>query len=224
MPFTLRLRSTLGRNRAAEGDDVLEAKRALSMLGLYEPPKHGMTPYPDDRLFEGLRAFQEAEGLKPDGVAKPGGPTEQNMNKYLEGLTRGTNLLDVGGAGGADRAEGKVHLAAAPAVPIAGLAIPPLIGLWQWWQSLSDEQRQGLLLREGSGRQPGDDEEENKEKCYQRWEDENARCPKWGPKWKNGCEVRAADRRGMCHKYGFPLPYSPAEWSKADMEVWRRPD
>ncbi len=38
-----------------------------------------MTPYPDTRMFDGLKAFQKENGLKIDGMMKPGGPTENTL-------------------------------------------------------------------------------------------------------------------------------------------------
>jgi hypothetical protein len=64
---------------AADLTDTLNAKRALLWLGYFEPPAYGLTPYPDKPLFDGIRRFQKAHDLKPDGVMKPGGATERAL-------------------------------------------------------------------------------------------------------------------------------------------------
>ncbi len=42
-----------------------------------------MTPYPDEPMFDGIKAYQKANRLRVDGVMKPGGETEQSMNKRV---------------------------------------------------------------------------------------------------------------------------------------------
>lgn len=60
-------------------EDVLKTKDALSALGHYQEPEGGSTPWPDTPMFEGLKTFQKDQGLKPDGLMKPGGPTEKAL-------------------------------------------------------------------------------------------------------------------------------------------------
>ncbi|MCW8915521.1 MAG: phage minor head protein [Magnetovibrio sp.] len=64
--------------------DVLEMKKTLNQLGLYEIPPHGLTQYPDEAFIEAIRKFQNGNGLQPDGVMKPEGPTYRTMVLRLE--------------------------------------------------------------------------------------------------------------------------------------------
>lgn len=80
-PF--RLRATLARDSAADPEDVRRTKSALAALGDYAPPDWGLDGFPDRGLFEGLTAFQKRSGLRPDGQANPGGPTETAMRSQL---------------------------------------------------------------------------------------------------------------------------------------------
>lgn len=73
---SIKLNSTLGRSYNVDPDDVLKMKQALNSLGYYEVPSYGMTPYPDEPLFEAIEAFQKTHGLSRDGIMKPDGETE----------------------------------------------------------------------------------------------------------------------------------------------------
>jgi hypothetical protein len=85
-PF--KLLSPLGRSYNVDLDDTLRTKKALNGLGYYAPPKHGMTRYPDERLFKGLESFQADNGLRKDAVMKPLGPTASKLGDAL-GRKRG---------------------------------------------------------------------------------------------------------------------------------------
>lgn len=67
----------------ADPDDVLSAKSAFRQLGYYETPSYGLTPYPDQELFDGIRTYQKDKGLTVDGYMLPQGETEQSVNKSL---------------------------------------------------------------------------------------------------------------------------------------------
>ena len=77
------LKSTLAANANANFYDTLKTKKALETLGYYDSPNHGLTSYPDTKLFEGIKAFQPDYGLKKDGIMKPGGETVQNSDIAL---------------------------------------------------------------------------------------------------------------------------------------------
>ena len=47
MPEALRLKQTVGRSGAVDPGDVLNIKKTLKRLGLYEIPDYGLTPYTD---------------------------------------------------------------------------------------------------------------------------------------------------------------------------------
>lgn len=80
-PFTLN--DHIMPNGAADEDDVLKTKSALRLTGDYKVPDWGLTNWPDQPMHDGLKAFQEREGLDPDGWMRPGGPTERTLNAAL---------------------------------------------------------------------------------------------------------------------------------------------
>ena len=79
----LPLREPIGTNSDVDPVDVVVTKRSLSRLGHFNEKKNGLTPFPDKALFEGLKTFQEEQGLAPDGIMKPDGPTAQKMGSLL---------------------------------------------------------------------------------------------------------------------------------------------
>ena len=89
----LNIGQTLSSAASAFGDDVLNVKKALGGLGFYKTPDFGRTPYPDSDLFDGLKSFQKSNGLKPDGMMKPDGPTETGLNKSLLNSGIGNKLF-----------------------------------------------------------------------------------------------------------------------------------
>jgi len=82
---TFRLKKPLGLAYTMDEDDVLKTKVALADLGHMKKPDHGLTPYPDETLIDAIRDFQRHQGLKSDGVVKPGGPTERRLGEVLSG-------------------------------------------------------------------------------------------------------------------------------------------
>ncbi len=77
---------TLGRvvsQTRARPADVLNVKRALNRMGFYDVPDYGMTPYADRTMFDGIRRFQRANGLRVDGLMQRGHATERAMNDAL---------------------------------------------------------------------------------------------------------------------------------------------
>jgi hypothetical protein len=69
------LAAPLSTTSASDPDDVLTAKRAFNRLGYYGVPSYGLTPYPDQPLFDGIRAYQKDSDLTVDGLMMPGGET-----------------------------------------------------------------------------------------------------------------------------------------------------
>lgn len=62
--------------------DIRRMKKALNRLGYYQPPHDtGITGQADRSVFEGLKAFQRAQGIMPTGRAVPGDETTQRLNK-----------------------------------------------------------------------------------------------------------------------------------------------
>ncbi|MCP5366046.1 MAG: peptidoglycan-binding protein [Hyphomicrobiales bacterium] len=94
MSLDFRLNNTLGRSHNTDPDDVLAAKAAFRGLGYYRTPRYGMTPYPDEPLFEGITAFQRDHDLAADGLMKPGGPTAKRLGRVLaKGVGTGANIV-----------------------------------------------------------------------------------------------------------------------------------
>lgn len=77
------VQDTLAENARARAMDVLLAKAFLAQLGLYDPPGWGLSVYPDRALFDAVHAFQRRQGLRDDGVMKPGGETQAELARTL---------------------------------------------------------------------------------------------------------------------------------------------
>ncbi|WP_417782854.1 peptidoglycan-binding domain-containing protein [Terasakiella pusilla] len=74
-------------------DDVLKTKSALNAVGRYEVPDFGITDVPDRGMIDGLKDFQANNGLKIDGIMKPGGPTETALGRTL--VNQGISASDL---------------------------------------------------------------------------------------------------------------------------------
>ncbi len=83
--FPFKLNGPVGPDFDHDLTDVQTAKSALIKTGHFKTPDYGLTPYPDQPLFEGIKSFQTTRGLKVDGVMKPGGETAQALAKELGG-------------------------------------------------------------------------------------------------------------------------------------------
>jgi hypothetical protein len=81
----MQLSRRVGRDIAVGEADTTAIKAGLQRLGFYEEPSYGMTPYPDDRMFEGIKALQTRLGLEATGTIRPGGPEEQALSATLSG-------------------------------------------------------------------------------------------------------------------------------------------
>jgi len=81
--MTFKLKSSVGADYNHDLDDVFKAKRTLKDLGHFETPDYGLTEYPDQPLFDGVKSFQKAHGLKTDGIMKSGGETERAIGKAI---------------------------------------------------------------------------------------------------------------------------------------------
>jgi peptidoglycan hydrolase-like protein with peptidoglycan-binding domain len=69
------LKRPIAENTGTDPDDVVILKRSLERLGYYRRPEWGLKGFVDDQMFEGLRKFQAANGLRVDGIAQPDGET-----------------------------------------------------------------------------------------------------------------------------------------------------
>ena len=83
----VKLSGRIDREASADEVDTIQTKRALRTLGYYSTPTYGITPYPDESMFDGIKSYQRANRLKTDGVMKPGGETERSMNQRLSSGT-----------------------------------------------------------------------------------------------------------------------------------------
>lgn len=84
MSSAFSLKSTLGRSYNVDLNDTLRTKKTLRSLGHYQTPSYGMTEYPDEQLFDGIKDFQKAHGLREDGVMKPEGETASRLGKVID--------------------------------------------------------------------------------------------------------------------------------------------
>lgn len=73
------LKQTLGSSYDTNPDDVWITKHNLQKAGFYQQPEHGMTEFPDNQLIDAVKQYQSENGLRIDGVMKPGGETERHM-------------------------------------------------------------------------------------------------------------------------------------------------
>lgn len=80
-PF--KLNDLMASNVSVNEDDVLNVKQRLHASGHYEMPSYGMTRYPDNRLFDGIKSFQKENNLTVDGYMRPNGETEKALNKAI---------------------------------------------------------------------------------------------------------------------------------------------
>lgn len=64
-------------------EDMMPLKSYLKKFGAYKTPSYGMTQYPDDELFDGIKTYQKKNNLTVDGVMKRDGETLQSLNKEL---------------------------------------------------------------------------------------------------------------------------------------------
>lgn len=95
-----KLKEPMGSSYRVDPVDIKNTKRALNVLGYYNVPSHrGIDDWTDDAMFDGIRRFQKANGLKVDGFMRPDGPTELALNRLIQrqsvGAPRFANLGDI---------------------------------------------------------------------------------------------------------------------------------
>ena len=73
----------VGHSDSMNKEDIENTKRALDALGLYEPPQLFTERFSTEPMIQGLKKFQRREGLEPDGVMNPDGPTHTALNRAL---------------------------------------------------------------------------------------------------------------------------------------------
>jgi hypothetical protein len=92
----LNLRSPVGKGQENDPSDVEALDDRLRKVGAYSPPpEYADNPqrYATEPMIGSLERYQERNGLKVDGVVKPGGPTERTINNHLLEKPRGAGLL-----------------------------------------------------------------------------------------------------------------------------------
>lgn len=93
-----KLNAPMGTDYRVDPTDIVNTKKALHQLGYYKIPSHrGFDDWTDDAMFNGIRTFQKANGLKIDGFMRPEGPTEQAINKRLSRTQDTRSPINAGG-------------------------------------------------------------------------------------------------------------------------------
>ena len=103
------IRRSVGAGAVNDHDDLLQAQRNLARLG-YTRPVGGIGESTESRsvaVQNGLRAYQEAKGLKVDGRMDPGGRTERALHRQI-----GVQQLRLKGQLAKDVAEAAAKLSA----------------------------------------------------------------------------------------------------------------
>lgn len=77
------LNKDVARSSAVAEEDMIPLKTYLKKFGAYDTPSYGMTRYPDNELFEGIKTYQRKNNLTVDGTMKREGETISSMNKEL---------------------------------------------------------------------------------------------------------------------------------------------
>ncbi|MGH1403806.1 MAG: peptidoglycan-binding domain-containing protein [Alphaproteobacteria bacterium] len=76
------LEGSVGNNMENKQDDVRKTKRHLQDAGYFdEDVQEVETPFITRKMDEGIKAFQQDQGLKVDGILRPGGETERGLFK-----------------------------------------------------------------------------------------------------------------------------------------------
>jgi len=107
--------------------------------------------------------------------------------------------------------------------PRPGLPLPFPPDAWEPWKRNTEQGIKGLIdawmrvFRRSVGGSRGG----NREECYERWNEEHARCEKFRPygyRHQQACEARANDRLGLCRSNGgTPNPNEPPEYGWQDI-------
>ncbi len=77
------LNKDVATSSAVAEEDMIPLKTYLKKFGAYDAPSYGMTEYPDNELFEGIKTYQRKNNLTVDGTMKKDGETITSMNKEL---------------------------------------------------------------------------------------------------------------------------------------------
>lgn len=77
------LNKDVATSSAVAEEDMIPLKTYLKKFGAYDAPSYGMTEYPDNELFEGIKTYQRKNNLTVDGTMKKDGETITSMDKEL---------------------------------------------------------------------------------------------------------------------------------------------
>jgi peptidoglycan hydrolase-like protein with peptidoglycan-binding domain len=92
----LSLTAPAGNGQTNDPSDIAALDNSLRRIDVYAPPpEYAREPqrYATEPMIRALESFQERNGLKVDGYAKPGGPTERAINNRLLEKPKGVGLL-----------------------------------------------------------------------------------------------------------------------------------
>jgi hypothetical protein len=92
----LYLGAPAGNGQANDPTDIAALDNSLRRIEAYTPPPEYVGEpqrYATEPMIRSLEKFQEQNGLKIDGYANPGGPTERAINNSLLAKPRGAGLL-----------------------------------------------------------------------------------------------------------------------------------
>lgn len=89
----IKLNKPFAANSAVDEGDVRTIKRGLNWLGYYTPyEKIGISPYPDQAIFEAIQKFQNDQGLPKTGAMKPDDETEKALSKEVSRKLKGQKV------------------------------------------------------------------------------------------------------------------------------------
>jgi hypothetical protein len=92
----LSLNAPAGTGQTNDPADIAALDNSLRRIDTYTPPpEYADEPqrYATEPMIRALEKFQEQNGLKVDGYANPGGPTERAINNRLLAKPKGAGLL-----------------------------------------------------------------------------------------------------------------------------------
>lgn len=77
MTSQFKLKGPVSATHDVDPSDSRKLNQALARLGFRNPRDGGQAEFIDGPALAGIKAFQRQSGLEPDGVVKPGGPSER---------------------------------------------------------------------------------------------------------------------------------------------------
>lgn len=179
-------------------DDIINTKRGLYALGHYRRPKHGITPYADLGLVDGIRSFQRDGGLRVDGVMKSDGPTHRKLNSTLDYMNSSQSRNTV--------RQQSLAAVAYPAIiyKIAEYFVMSIATAWAWWQAMSSVKKEEVR-RKVERAESGDTSGKDCEYSYQQVDIPTCRAiaRKRGIEAGRRCYASASERYAACRR-GVP--------------------